>query len=65
MDNISVTNKNLDMLKIRIVKEIENLRNEEYWGSEEQIKNENLIVKQSKVMMEDGETIEEYFKRII
>ena len=39
-------------------------REHDYWGSEEQIDNEMLILEQSGVEATDNESIEEYYLRI-
>ena len=39
-------------------------REHDYWGSEEQIDNEMLILEQSGVEATDDESIEEYYLRI-
>ena len=51
-------------LKQLILSEMEKIHLPNYYGSVEQIKNENLIVEKSKVEMKYNESIEEYYYRV-
>lgn len=53
----------LDLKKL-ILNEMEKIHLPNYYGSEEQIKNENLIYVESKIEMKYNESIEEYYYRI-
>tara|TARA_A100001011_G_C14204957_1_gene797360 strand:- start:180 stop:353 length:174 start_codon:yes stop_codon:yes gene_type:complete len=53
-------------MKSFIKKELKELtNNENYWGSEKQIKNEIYILNKTKIEMENRESIEEWLKRIL
>ena len=52
------------MLKEFIQSELEKLKNEDYLGSSNQIKNEDFIYNKTNIEMKYNETIEEYYKRI-
>lgn len=53
-------------MKSFIKKELKELiNNENYWGSEKQIKNEIYILNKIKIEMEDRESLEEYYIRLI
>ena len=53
-------------MKSFIKKELKKLNNNEnYWGSEKQIKNEIYILNKIKIEMEDRESLEEYYIRLI
>ena len=53
-------------MKSFIKKELKELNNNEnYYGSEKQIKNEIYILNKIKIEMEDRESIEEYYIRLI
>ncbi len=53
-------------MKSFIKKELKELNNNEnYWGSEKQIKNEIYILNKIKIEMEDRESLEEYYIRLI
>tara|TARA_B100000768_G_scaffold71331_1_gene68366 strand:- start:1523 stop:1711 length:189 start_codon:yes stop_codon:yes gene_type:complete len=53
------------MLKSLITKELQDLiLKTDYYGSEEQIENENIIAKVSKIEPLDKETVEEWYFRI-
>lgn len=53
-------------MKSFIKKELKELtNNENYWGSEKQIKNEIYILNKTKIEMEDRESLEEWLKRLI
>lgn len=52
------------MLKEFIKSELEKLKNEDYYGSSNQIKNEDFIYNKTNIEMKYNETIEEYYKRI-
>ena len=51
-------------LKSLILNEMEKIHLPNYYGSDEQIKNENLIYVESKIEMKYNESIEEYYYRI-
>ena len=52
-------------LKQFILDEMEKLHDGTgYWGSEEQIQNEIIILKESGIEMEDKEAIEEWYYRV-
>jgi len=54
------------IMKSFIKKELKELtNNENYWGSEKQIKNEIYILNKTKIEMEDRESLEEWLKRLI
>ena len=64
MDNIYESK--IIIMKSFIKKELKELtNNENYWGSEKQIKNEIYILNKTKIEMEDRESIEEWLKRLI
>tara|TARA_R110000796_G_scaffold122377_1_gene236750 strand:+ start:410 stop:583 length:174 start_codon:yes stop_codon:yes gene_type:complete len=52
------------MLKSLITKELTNLLKTDYYGTENQIENENFIAKESNIEPLDKETIEEWYLRI-
>ena len=52
------------MLKSLIKKELDLLFKTDYYGTEEQIENENLIAKESNVQPLNKETVEEWYLRI-
>ena len=53
-------------MKSFIKKELKELtNNENYWGSEKQIKNEIYILNKTKIEMENRESLEEYYTRLI
>ena len=47
-----------------LVRELEELKQFDYYGSEQQIKNENIIAVESKIEHLEKETIEEWYLRI-
>ena len=51
------------MIKL-LVRELEELKQFDYYGSEQQIKNENIIAVESKIEPLEKETIEEWYLRI-
>ena len=52
-------------MKSFIKKELKELNNNEnYWGSEKQIKNEIYLLNKTKIEMKDRESLEEWLKRI-
>ena len=51
-------------LKQLILSEMEKIHLPNYYGSEEQIKNENLIYVESGIEMKYNESIEEYYYRV-
>ena len=64
MDNIYESK--IIIMKSFIKKELKELiNNENYWGSEKQIKNEIYILNKTKIEMEDRESLEEWLKRLI
>ena len=64
MDNIYESK--IIIMKSFIKKELKELtNNENYWGSEKQIKNEIYILNKTKIEMENRESIEEWLKRIL
>ena len=52
------------MLKSLITKELTNLLKTDYYGTKNQIENENFIAKESNIEPLDKETIEEWYLRI-
>ena len=52
------------MLNNLVANELNKLFKTDYYGTEEQIENENLIVSTSTIPMYDDETIEEYYFRV-
>ena len=64
---MNYSNLNFKQSLINIVRyEMQKIMQEnEYYGSEEQIELENMIVKQVKLEMRDDEAIEEYYQRVI
>ena len=52
------------MLNNFVESELNKLFKSDYYGTEEQIENENLIVSASAIPMYDDETIEEYYLRV-
>ena len=52
------------MLKQMISNELDLLLRTDYWGTEDQITMENIILKQSGMECDDQESIEEYYLRI-
>ena len=52
------------MLNNFVANELDKLFKTDYYGTEEQIENENLIVSASAIPMTDDETIEEYYLRV-
>ena len=52
------------MLKSLTTKELTNLLKTDYYGTENQIENENFIAKESNIEPLDKETIEEWYLRI-
>ena len=78
MDNIYVTNKEIIMnVRLEIVKELAKFRErtsfyvEDYWGSKDQIENENNIIKELNKIpnlnseMKYNETIVEWLERML
>lgn len=51
-------------LKQMILSEMEKIHLPNYYGSEEQIKNEIYILNKTKIEMEYNESIEEYYYRV-
>ena len=51
-------------LKQMILSEMEKIHLPNYYGSKQQIENENKIVKESKVEIKYNESIEEYYYRV-
>lgn len=51
-------------LKQFILDEMEKIHDPGYWGSEEQIQNEIVILKESGIEMEDKEAIEDWYYRV-
>lgn len=51
-------------LKNFILEEMERIHLPNYYGSKQQIENENKIVKESKIEMKYNESIEEYYYRV-
>ena len=51
-------------LKNFILEEMERIHLPNYYGSKQQIENENKIVKESKIKMKYNESIEEYYYRV-
>jgi len=51
-------------LKNFILEEMERIHLPNYYGSKQQIENENKIVKESKIEMLEDEAIEEYYYRV-
>ena len=51
-------------LKEFILQEMEKIHLPNYWGSEEQIQNEIIILKESGIKMEDKEAIEDWYYRV-
>ena len=51
-------------LKELILEEMEKIHLPNYWGSEEQIQNEILILKESGIEMKDKEAIEDWYYRV-
>lgn len=51
-------------LKNFILEEMERIHLPNYYGSKQQIENENKIVNKSKVEMKYNESIEEYYYRV-
>jgi hypothetical protein len=51
-------------LKNFILEEMERIHLPNYYGSKQQIENENKIVKESKIEMLYNEAIEEYYYRV-
>lgn len=45
--------------------ELNKLFKTDYWGTEEQIENENIILNSVEFEMEYNETIEEFYKKLI
>lgn len=45
--------------------ELNKLFKTDYWGTEEQIENENIILNSVEIEMEYNETIEEFYKKLI
>ena len=52
------------MLKEFIKSELDKILKTDYYGTDEQIKNEELILNKTNVEMKYNETIEEYYFRI-
>ena len=52
------------ILKEFIQSELNKIFKSEYYGSDEQIKNEELILNKTNIEMKDRESIEEYYLRI-
>tara|TARA_R110001632_G_scaffold153128_1_gene270920 strand:+ start:352 stop:525 length:174 start_codon:yes stop_codon:yes gene_type:complete len=52
------------MLNNFVANELDKLFKTDYYGTEEQIENENLIVSASAIPMTDEETIEEYYLKV-
>ena len=52
------------MLKQMISNELDLLLRTDYWGTEDQITMENIILKESGMECKDQESIEEYYLRI-
>ena len=51
-------------LKSFILEEMERIHLPNYYGSKQQIQNENLIYVESKIKMKYNESIEEYYYRV-
>ena len=52
------------ILKEFIQSELNKIFKSDYYGSDEQIKNEELILNETNIKMKYNETIEEYYSRI-
>ena len=52
------------MLKEFIQSELNKIFKSDYYGTDEQIKNEELILNKTNIKMKDRESIEEYYLRI-
>ena len=52
------------ILKEFIQSELNKIFKSDYYGSDEQIKNEELILNKTNIKMKDRESIEEYYLRI-
>jgi hypothetical protein len=53
------------MLKQLVKLELDNIfRKHDYWGSEDQIENEMIILNETRIEMKHNESIEEYYLRI-
>lgn len=65
MMNYSNLNFNQSLLNIVRYEMRKIMKDHNYYGSEEQIELENMIVKQVELEMRDDESIEEYYQRVI
>ena len=65
MMNYSNLNFNQSLLNIVRYEMRKIMQDHNYYGSEEQIELENMIVKQVELEMRDDESIEEYYQRVI
>lgn len=63
--NYSNLNFNQSLLNIVRYEMRKIMKDHNYYGSEEQIELENMIVKQVELEMRDDESIEEYYQRVI
>jgi hypothetical protein len=53
------------MIKQLVKLELDNIfRKHDYWGSEDQIENEMIILNETRIEMKHNESIEEYYLRI-
>jgi len=52
------------ILKEFIQSELNKIFKSDYYGTDEQIKNEELILNKTNIKMKDRESIEEYYSRI-
>ena len=65
MMNYSNLNFNQSLINIVRYEMRKIMQDHNYYGSEEQIELENMIVKQVELEMRDDESIEEYYQRVI
>lgn len=65
MMNYSNLNFNQSLINIVRYEMRKIMQDNNYYGSEEQIELENMIVKQVELEMRDDESIEEYYQRVI
>ena len=63
--NYSNLNFNQSLINIVRYEMRKIMQDNNYYGSEEQIELENMIVKQVELEMRDDESIEEYYQRVI
>ncbi len=65
MMNYSNLNFNQSLINIVRYEMRKIMQDHNYYGSEDQIELENMIVKQVELEMRDDEAIEEYYQRVI